>query len=111
MPSFTRKGLPVARDFSSLARRSASRMISAEPFFRYVSCSSTGAKVDMRKAIIRNEAPKAESRRLECLEFADARPNEHSHKKSDPGRYSTPARGNRSLGARPAVRGLLAGPD
>jgi hypothetical protein len=28
-------------------------MISAEPFFRYVSCSSTGAKVGMRKAIIK----------------------------------------------------------
>ena len=47
MPSFTRSGLPVERDFSSLARRSASRMISAEPFFKYVSCSSTGAKVAM----------------------------------------------------------------
>src|SRR5580704_7909876 len=59
MPSFTRSGLPVARDFSSLARRSASRMISAEPFLRYVSCSSTGAKVGMRKAIIRNAAARS----------------------------------------------------
>src|SRR5437879_2303107 len=49
MPSFTRKGLPAVRDFSSLARRSASRMISAEPFLRYASCSSTEAKIDMRK--------------------------------------------------------------
>src|ERR1700751_4182015 len=54
MPSFTRRGLPEARDFSSLARRSDSRIISAEPFLRYVSCSSTGAKVDMGKDIIRN---------------------------------------------------------
>src|SRR5271155_5310526 len=33
MPSFTRSGLPVARDFSSLERSSPSRMISALPFF------------------------------------------------------------------------------
>ncbi len=52
MPSFTRSGLPEARDLSSLARKSASRMISAEPFLKYVSCSSTGAKVDMGKDII-----------------------------------------------------------
>src|ERR1700759_3717324 len=56
MPSFTRSGFPVLRDFSSLARRSASRMISAAPFFRYVSCSSTGLKADMGKDIIRNAA-------------------------------------------------------
>jgi hypothetical protein len=32
MPSFTRSALPVARDFSSFARSSDSRMISEEPF-------------------------------------------------------------------------------
>src|SRR5262249_43980690 len=35
-----------------------SRMISAAPFFRYVNCSSTGLKADMRKDIIRNRGLK-----------------------------------------------------
>lgn len=51
MPSFTRKGFPAARDFSSLARRSASRMISADPFLRYVNCSSTEAKCNISYAL------------------------------------------------------------
>src|SRR6266849_1871658 len=41
-PRYTRRGEPVLRDFSSLARSSASGTISATPFFKYASCSSTG---------------------------------------------------------------------
>src|SRR5207245_11375651 len=43
-PSFTCSGAPVARDFSSLALSSSSRMISAAPLRRKASCSSTGLK-------------------------------------------------------------------
>src|SRR4029077_9494778 len=40
-----RKGLPEARERSSLARKSSSRMISAEPLRSAVSCSSTERNV------------------------------------------------------------------
>ena len=40
-------------------------MISAEPFLRYVSCSSTDAKVDMGKDIIRNAEAEVRMRKLE----------------------------------------------
>src|SRR5258708_23247883 len=41
-PSFARSGLPVFSDSSSFAFSSLSRIISATPFFKYASCSSTG---------------------------------------------------------------------
>ena len=47
---------------------------------RYVSCSSTGAKVGMGKDIIRNEAAKAESGRLECQGIPANRMNIHIRK-------------------------------
>src|SRR5207248_2878498 len=37
-----RSGLPVFSEFASFSRSSDSRMISAEPFLMYSSCSSTG---------------------------------------------------------------------
>src|SRR5215471_13360049 len=46
-PALTRSGLPDCRDRSSRSPSSVSRMISAEPFFMYVICSSTGAKFGM----------------------------------------------------------------
>src|SRR5579862_6768805 len=48
IPSFTRSGLPDARDFSSFARSSDSFTISAAPFLIYASCSSVGGKLGMR---------------------------------------------------------------
>src|SRR5277367_326265 len=41
-PRYTRSGLPVFTACSSFAFNSSSRIISATPFFRYASCSSTG---------------------------------------------------------------------
>src|SRR5580658_1427625 len=41
-PRYTRSGFPVFTACSSFAFNSSSRMISATPFFRYASCSSTG---------------------------------------------------------------------
>src|ERR1700733_16006485 len=41
-PRYTRSGFPVFTACSSFAFNSSSRMISAPPFFRYASCSSTG---------------------------------------------------------------------
>src|SRR5579872_6203906 len=136
MPSFTRSGLPVARDFSSLARRSASRMISAAPFFRYVSCSSTGAKLDMRKDIIKvhvgTAAPKACPERTLAergesngsgrvkldsvgrvlnaicpLEWPDGRAYPKSYRR----RYSPSARGYRGIRTRSAGARLHTRPD
>src|SRR5208283_395764 len=47
-PAFTLRGLPDASERSSLARSSDSLTISAAPFLRYASCSSTDGKLDMR---------------------------------------------------------------
>src|ERR1700730_12123991 len=44
-PSFTRKGLAVLADFSSLVWGSASRIISALHLFERASCSATGWNV------------------------------------------------------------------
>src|SRR5271170_60747 len=41
-PKYTRSGFPVFTAWSSFAFNSSSRIISATPFFRYASCSSTG---------------------------------------------------------------------
>src|SRR6202034_66132 len=80
MPTFTRSGFPVVRDFSSLARRSASRMISAEPFLRYVSCSSTDAKVGMRKNIIKKGRIQHAEVRISCTNVCEMDPNIHVRK-------------------------------
>src|ERR1035438_191932 len=40
-PSLARSGLPVFKDLASFAFSSSSRIISAVPFLRYASCSST----------------------------------------------------------------------
>ena len=46
-PAFTLSGLPEARERSSFERSSDSLTISAAPFLRYASCSSTGGKLAM----------------------------------------------------------------
>src|ERR1700741_3368770 len=41
-PRYTRRGFPVFTEFASFCFNSSSGIISATPFFRYSSCSSTG---------------------------------------------------------------------
>jgi hypothetical protein len=61
---------------------------------RYVSCSSTGAKVGMRKAIIRNAAARSLTAEAKiALEPCEAREgDEDSYTKGDGGRCSALAR-------------------
>jgi hypothetical protein len=61
---------------------------------RYVSCSSTGAKVGMRKAIIRNAAARSQNAEVRiALEPGEAREgDEDSYTNGDDGRCSPLAR-------------------
>src|SRR5580658_4898119 len=79
-PRYTRSGFPLFTACSSFAFNSSSRIISATPFFRYASCSSTGlnfaddtifsptlsAHVTVRAAPPSDTAPPAQSAPPRC---------------------------------------------